>query len=146
MGWIDGVIDTLAEERHRITEPRRNLLQMVAGYRSPFTAEQLYADVRDAHPSIGRATVYRTLDLLHARGWLSRVHREDGEHAYVLADSGHQHYLVCKGCGEVTAFEGCDLDALLGGLASRLGFEIEGHWLEAFGRCRRCRRASGQPA
>jgi len=142
MNWIEGVIGTLSKERHRITRPRSNLLHIIAGYRSPFTAEQLYADVQGKHPSIGRATVYRTLDLLHSRGWLARVHRDDGEHAYVVADSRHQHYLVCKACGDVTAFEGCDVDSLLGGLARRLGFEIEGHWLEAFGRCRRCSHTS----
>lgn len=145
MDWVGSVIGTLTDERYRITEPRKHLLRRVAAYRTPFTAEQLYADTRGADGSVGRATVYRTLELLSETGWLSRIHREDGEHAYVAASSRHQHHLVCKACGDVVPFEGCDLDALLGGLADRLGFRIEGHWLEAFGQCHRCQRAA-QPS
>lgn len=121
-------------------------MRRLTGYTQPFSAEQVYADVQTDAETIGRATVYRTLDLLLARSWLARVHRDDGEHSYVLSDGGHEHHLVCTTCGSVTVFEGCDVEALIGGLAQRLGFLIEGHWLEAFGRCQRCQRTAGQSA
>ena len=146
MDWVGTIVSELSAEGHRITGARKNLLRRLAGYSEPFTAEQVYADVRKDEEAIGRATVYRTLDLLLARRWLARIHRDDGEHSYVLSDGGHEHHLVCTDCGSVTAFTGCDVDALIGGLAERLGFEIEGHWLEAFGRCRRCRRTAGSSA
>lgn len=146
MDWVNAVLATLSEERHRITEPRRKLLRRIVEYRSPFTAEQLFEDAGRSDRSIGRATVYRTLELLQSSGWLARVHREDDEHAYVVSDGRHQHYLVCTACGDATPIEGCDFDAALGGLAKRLGFEVEGHWLEAFGRCGRCRRTVQGPA
>ena len=142
MKWADAVIGELSIEGHRITEPRKRLLRRIATYTHPFSAEELYASVQQADDSIGRATVYRTLDLLLSRRWLARIHREDGEHAYVIAAGGHEHHLVCTQCGLVTAFEGCDLETLIGGLAQRLGFEIRGHWLEAYGRCQRCRRTA----
>ena len=140
MHWVDTVVGELSAEGHRITEPRKNLLRRIVGYTRPFTAEELYTGVQQAGEPIGRATVYRTLELLLSRRWLARIHRDDGEHAYVVTDGGHQHHLVCTGCGSVIAFEGCDVDALLGGLAQRLGFQIDGHWLEAFGQCQRCQR------
>ena len=84
--------------------------------------------------------MYRTLELLHKNQWLGLVHRSEGEHGYVVAEPGHQHHLVCRSCGNVIAFQGCDLEALLGGLAERLNFRIEGHWLEAFGVCQMCQR------
>ncbi len=146
MDWVNTIVSELSAEGHRITEPRRKLLRRLTGYTQPFSAEQVYADVQNDAETIGRATVYRTLDLLLARRWLARVHRDDGEHSYVLSDGGHEHHLVCTTCGSVTAFEGCDVEALIGGLAQRLGFLIEGHWLEAFGRCQRCRRTAGQSA
>lgn len=143
MSWVESIITTLSHEGYRITEPRKSLLRRVAQYTNPFTAEQVYSDLCSAGESVGRATVYRTLELLQSRHWLARIHRDDGEHAYVVTDGGHQHHLVCTSCGSVTAFEGCDVNALLGGLAERLGFRIDGHWLEAFGRCQRCQRAAG---
>lgn len=146
MDWVNTVVNELSAEGHRITEPRKKLLRRLTGYTQPFSAEQVYADVQKDAEAIGRATVYRTLELLLARHWLARIHRDDGEHSYVLSDGGHEHHLVCTNCGSVTAFEGCDLDVLIGGLAQRLGFQIEGHWLEAFGRCQRCQRTVGASA
>src|SRR5687767_15068074 len=107
MDWVMEVVRELSLEGHRITEPRKNVLRRIAGYTHPFSAEQVYADVRQSNDAIGRATVYRTLDLLLSRHWLARIHRDDGEHAYVITGGGHEHHLVCTDCGSVTAFEGC---------------------------------------
>lgn len=146
MDWVGSVVGELGKERYRITEARRDLLHRISEYARPFTAEQVYADVQQAGQSIGRATVYRTLELLLSRRWLARIHREDGEHAYVVTGGGHEHHLVCTSCGIAIAFEGCDFETMLGGLAQRLGFQVEGHWVEAFGRCQRCQRTAHRPA
>jgi len=138
VGWTDRVVEHLSDEGHRLTGPRRTILDQILRYSAPFTAEELVADLQQTH--VGRATVYRTLELLHSYQWLSLVHRPDGEHSYVVAEPGHQHHLVCRRCGSVIAFQGCELETLLGGLAERLSFRIEGHWLEAFGVCQSCQR------
>lgn len=138
MGWTERVVTNLADEGHRLTGPRRAILDYILRNNVPFTAEELIAELQRDDAQIGRATVYRTLELLHSRQWLSLVHRPEGEHGYVVAEPGHQHHLVCRTCGSVVAFEGCEIDTLLGGLAERLNFRIEGHWLEASGVCREC--------
>ena len=142
VGWTERVVTHLADEGHRLTGPRRAILEHILRYTAPFTAEELVTDLQQAGLHVGRATVYRTLELLHTHQWLSLVHRPEGEHGYVVAEPGHQHHLVCRGCGAVTAFEGCEIESLLGGLAERLNFRIEGHWLEAFGMCRGCQRTT----
>lgn len=146
MGWTERVVEHLADEGHRLTGPRRAILDYLLRYTVPFTAEELIADLQKAGVHVGRATVYRTLELLHNYQWLSLVHRPEGEHGYVVAEPGHQHHLVCRRCGTVTAFEGCEIDSLLGGLAERINFRIEGHWLEAFGVCRGCQRVNNDHA
>lgn len=150
MSWIERVLQSLSDDGHRVTGPRRAILERISRYSQPFTAEQLWldlAEVQAEHGTIGRATVYRTVDLLAETRWLARVHwsrstqtAADAEHAYVPVEPGHQHHLVCKNCGLVIAFEGCDIDHLLGGLAKRLNFRVDGHWLEAFGLCQSCQR------
>ncbi len=149
MPWVDKVLTYLSQQGHRVTGPRRTILDRIAQYSQPFSAEQLFKDVGGEAGPIGRATVYRTIDLLHDDHWLARVHwsaSKDGsasdEHAYVPVEQGHQHHLVCTSCGSVIAFEGCDLELLLGGLARRLNFRVEGHWLEIYGRCQVCQRLS----
>ncbi len=138
MRWSERVTNHFAAKGNRLTGPRRQILEQALHYTAPFTAEEMIADLGRANVQVGRATVYRTLELLHAHEWLRLVHRPGGEHGYVVGEPGHQHHLVCRSCGSVITFEGCELDTLLGGLAERLRFKIEDHWLEASGVCRSC--------
>ena len=151
MMWTDRVLIALSEKGHRVTGPRRAILDRIAQYTQPFSAEQLWIDLGGSGThgagQIGRATIYRTVDLLVEENWLARVHwsrsketATESDHAYVPVEPGHQHHLVCKSCGAVVAFEGCDIDELLGGLARRLNFRVDGHWLEAYGVCQVCQR------
>ncbi|NJN14979.1 MAG: transcriptional repressor [Oscillochloris sp.] len=119
----------------RITEPRERVLAAIVRFRTPFSAEQLYAEL----PETGRATVYRTLEQLHTTGWVARIHAQGGEDGYVASYPGHMHHLVCTNCGAVVIFEGCVVDALVDELARQTSFAIEGHLLQLYGRCERCR-------
>jgi Fur family transcriptional regulator, ferric uptake regulator len=147
MAWVENVLAYLSDKGHRVTEPRRAILDRIVGYAQPFSAEQLFKDLGGDSGPIGRATVYRTIDLLLGEHWLARVHWNPSkeaadDHAYVPVEQGHKHHLVCTNCGSVAAFEGCDLDGLLGGLARRLNFRVDGHWLEIYGLCQVCQRRS----
>ena len=147
MSWVDKVLKDLSGRGYRVTEPRRAIMERIAQYHQPFSAEQLFKDAGGEGGPIGRATVYRTVELLHDGHWLARVHwsaaKEDSiadEHAYVPIEQGHQHHLICRNCGSVVAFEGCDIDGILGGLARRLNFRVDNHWLEVSGLCQVCQR------
>jgi Fur family transcriptional regulator, ferric uptake regulator len=146
MAWVENVLTHLSNQGHRVTEPRRAILERIVCYAQPFGVEQLYQDLGGEGGPIGRATVYRTVDLLLADHWLARVHwspnqeTTSDDHAYVPVEQGHQHQLVCRVCGSVTTFEGCEIDALLGGLARRLNFRVDEHWLEIYGLCQACQR------
>jgi Fur family ferric uptake transcriptional regulator len=149
MSWTEKVLADLSAHGHRVTSPRRAILDRITQYTQPFSSEQLFKDLGGEKGPIGRATIYRTVDLLLDDGWLSRVHwsasRETAaasEHAYVPVEGGHQHHMVCKSCGTVVAFEGCQVDEILGGLARRLNFRVDGHWLEVYGLCQVCQRHS----
>jgi Fur family ferric uptake transcriptional regulator len=122
----------------RITEPRRELIQAIYQTQGPFTAEDLHDHLRVGGSRVGRATVFRTLDLLAGLRVLERVHQPDGHHSYVLSGPGHRHHLVCLACGNVVEFQGCNVDNFVGQLSSQTDFKIEGHWLEVFGRCATC--------
>ncbi|MCC6381556.1 MAG: transcriptional repressor [Dehalococcoidia bacterium] len=119
----------------RVTAPRRAILDVMARATAPFTAEELVAAV----PEVGRATVFRTVKLFQEAGVLCRVVREDGSPLYQLSGSGHHHHLVCSECGSVGEFSDAALDALIAQNADAQGFALDGHSLELYGRCRRCR-------
>lgn len=135
---LDDIRDLLARHGHRLTAPRRVVASAVLEQSRPFTAEGVVALVRDRAPAIGRATVYRTLELLASLDVLTRVLRSDGHPAYITGTPGHRHHLVCSGCGETVAFSACPVDGLVRDLSRDTQFRIEGHLLEVFGQCPAC--------
>ena len=106
------------------------------------TAEEL----RERLPRVGRATIYRSLKLLVEAGVLCRVLLEDGNLHYQLSHRGHHHHLLCVDCGASQDLLGCDIEDLLREVSTAHEFQLSGHWLEVYGRCRSCSHAAAAPA
>ncbi|HEX6508329.1 MAG TPA: Fur family transcriptional regulator [Chloroflexota bacterium] len=127
--------ETLARSGYRRTEPRRVILQAITHHAGPFTAESLADELRSS--GVGRATVFRTIDVMTDLGMLHRLHT-GGCHGYTVCPPGHHHHLTCSACGRVESVEGCGLDEQLARLAGNAGFAIEEHHLELSGLCADC--------
>ena len=128
----------LLEHGYRMTAPRRRIVQSVLRRERPFTAEQLV----DEMPQIGRATVYRTLEILASVDVLTRLLQPGGHPAYIVGSPGHRHHLVCSECGTVVSFTRCPFDDVIKDLGRDTDFAIQGHHLEVFGLCPDCRDLS----
>ncbi len=132
----------LSQHGYRLTSPRQRIVEQALTHERPFTAEQLVAELRDdndrAAVNIGRATIYRTLEILASTDVLSRVIQPDGHGAYVVDAPGHRHHLVCSGCGNTVAFTSCPVDELVQNLTTDTHFQIHDHLLEVFGLCPEC--------
>lgn len=127
--------DRLSDVGHRLTGPRRAVLDRIDAAPHPFTVEELCA----ALPDVGRATVFRTIRLLQDLDLVCRLPLEDGGVRYQLSiDEGHHHHLICSECGRVTEFSDAVLDRLIQDDARGAGFELEAHSLELYGRCPAC--------
>jgi Fur family ferric uptake transcriptional regulator len=130
----ESIVETLSSHGHRITGPRRAVIDAVLEHDRPFTAEQIVAQV----PSAGRATVYRTLELLASLDFCTRILQPGGHPAYVHGEPGHRHHLVCSGCGTTVSFTACPVDQIVDDLREATHFRIDGHHLEVFGACPDC--------
>lgn len=137
---IDQALDLLQEHGYRLTAPRRVIVESVLDFEHAFSADDLVKRVDEADPGVGRATVFRTLDVMAQAGLLDRLHHPDGCHSYVLGmgSEAHYHHLVCSSCGVVVPFEGCTVDNMLADLQRNTNFEISNHMLEVFGICETC--------
>jgi Fur family transcriptional regulator, ferric uptake regulator len=135
MSATDVLERSLLRSGHRLTGPRRQLLEVMDGLGDRFTADQVVA----ASPGVGRATVFRTLRLMQELGVVCQVVLDDGTTAYRLASEEHHHHIVCSDCGAVSDFSSHDIEDLLDELGRRTGFEIDSHRLELYGRCDACR-------
>ena len=120
----------------RVTPQRRAVLDAVAAQPGSFTVVQVYDRARKTEPSLGLATVYRTVELLRSTGSL-RPLTGAGEGAYVRCHTGHHHHLVCVSCGSVEDTELCGAPSAAV-LQRRHGFRAQSHELDVYGTCERC--------
>ncbi|MCH7838194.1 MAG: transcriptional repressor [Chloroflexi bacterium] len=135
MSDLDLIIQRLELHGHRITASRRRVLKALLDAPAHFTVDDVLRQATD----VGRATVFRTMKLLQDLNVVCRVMMENGSLHYRLSTSGHHHHLVCRSCGQVADFANCDVSSLIDQLARSTDYQIEGHWLEVYGRCASCR-------
>lgn len=135
VGRADWIVRRLADAGERMTGPRALVVRTLADQTGVVNPEAL---ANDLHPhGVGRATVYRTLDLLERHGMVTRVHVE-GCHGYTLCDEGHHHHLLCSDCHAVLPIDATGVEAEIRRLAERLHFRVETHTLEFAGVCQAC--------
>jgi Fur family transcriptional regulator, ferric uptake regulator len=123
----------------RVTRPRREIAKLIDRRNGHFTAAELLADAAERHVKVGRATIFRTLDLLSGQGALERIDLPSGEHAYVACEpEEHHHHVVCRSCGKSVEVADAGLQAVVREIGARSGFRIESHRLELYGLCPEC--------
>ena len=145
----DNVLDVFVRLGGQVTDQRRWVLEAVPR-EAPFHPDELCRRVRLARPQVGRATVFRTLRLLHDMGLVERCAQADGGRAYRLClacADGHHHHLLCVDCGQDTLVAGehlRDLEEALARMQAAYGHAPVAHELELRGRCGTCRRRDGE--
>jgi Fur family ferric uptake transcriptional regulator len=124
----------------RQSEQRREILRVFLKTEKHLTADELYRLVKKRVPSIGFATIYRTLKLLSECGLCRELRLGDGtvryEHLY-----GHEHHdhLICTKCGKFIEVVDQEIESLQEKLARKKGFTIQGHKLLIYGVCKDCK-------
>ena len=127
--------DQLNQRGIRDTAPRRAVAEAAVRRRGRFTSNDIVAEL--APHGVGRATVFRTLDLLVDLGVLARLH-SDSHHAYTVCGAEHHHHLVCIGCDTVEEIVSQSAERLVQEIAHDAGFQPQGHLLEIVGLCQAC--------
>lgn len=131
----------IAHKRLRLTRQRQFILETFLSMESHVSAEELYKEVSKRDPSIGLATVYRTLHLLSKSGLAQERQFGDGQTRYEH-DFNHSHHdhLICTECGDITEFEHPMIERLQEEIADRNKFSIYTHRLDIYGLCKRCNK------
>ena len=132
------LVEALDRAGRRMTGPRLAVADLVAARNGHFTAADLVADARRRHPGIGRATVFRALDLFTSLKLVERVDLPGGDHAYVACDPVHHHHAICTGCGRSLDVDDAGLTGVLAEIGRLSGFRVTTHRLEIFGLCTAC--------
>jgi len=130
----------LSQAGLRMTGPRRGVAQLLSEREGQFTAEELLAESQRRGLGIGRATIFRSLELLGRLNLVERIDLPSGEHAYLLCEPEHHHHVICSQCGRAASFGMDDrgLPERLEQVARATGYRIDAHRLEVYGRCPDC--------
>jgi Fur family ferric uptake transcriptional regulator len=137
--WADHAERELSRAGHRSGGARAEVLGLLGQQRCCLSAQEIHDELRRRERAVGLASVYRALDTLSGLGL---VHKVDvgGVACFEPADpSGeHHHHAICRRCGERSAFEDPELEALIERAGRRLGYEITAHDITLHGLCPAC--------
>ncbi|MBT3754807.1 MAG: transcriptional repressor [Candidatus Cloacimonetes bacterium] len=104
------------------------------------TSDELYKIISNKIPTIGIATVYRSLHLFCECGIARELKMEDGISRYepILGHEHHDH-LVCTKCGKFIEIIDSELEEIQRKIANRYRFNIQNHKMELYGLCSDCK-------
>ena len=148
MSHIDREMDAyraaLAAKGYSSTRQRLQLGEIVFSTHGHFTVDDLVDLARKAGVRVGRVTVYRTLNLMVDAGLVEErpFDRERMRYEHTVGHSHHDH-MVCVSCGKVIEFESPAIERAQQQAAVREGFTVLHHSHTLFGRCKACRKRSG---
>lgn len=104
------------------------------------SVDELLDKAKQRDPTLGAATVYRTMKILADAGLASARHFEGGQTRYEAALDRHHHdHLICTSCGNITEFENERIEELQDRVASEHDFTVTHHKLELYGLCSACK-------
>src|SRR3954447_1356859 len=141
---LNRLLAQLEASGRRVTTQRVAVCEALLAHGGHPTAAEVYQRVHAAHPLISQATVYNTLSALEELGLIRLLHLVGDDHAhYDLSVDPHVN-AVCTSCGRITDIHTDTLEALLGLVATRSGYQLsQGEGVIVYGLCPDCAAARG---
>lgn len=131
----------LREHNLPVTQQRETIAETVFFADEHLSVGDIERAVRDQGIQVGKATVYRTLDLLREAGVVQEHDFGEGFKRYEpLAAQSHHEHLLCIECGKVVEFSSERFERMSALVAEEHGFRPHHHRLEIYGVCRECQR------
>jgi Fur family ferric uptake transcriptional regulator len=132
----------LTKNRLKRSDQREAILDVFLRSARHLSVDDLFRLVKRKHSDVGRTTVYRTLKLLQAAGLASELQIEGQSRFEREYKRQHHDHFICRSCGDIIEFSSPEIERLQDEVAAGIGFVIEGHRHQIFGRCRRCARSA----
>jgi Fur family ferric uptake transcriptional regulator len=142
--WAAHAREVLREAGHHKGAARDEMIELLSQQGCALSALEIEDALRRSargERGVGRASVYRVLELLGEHGLVNRLDVGDGIARYELVDpaGAHHHHLLCEECGQLVPFHDRDLERSIERLSRRLGFRTDEHEVVLRGTCSGCR-------
>jgi Fur family transcriptional regulator, ferric uptake regulator len=129
----------LRDAGYKLTNARLTILDVLETHGGHMTSAEVLEKVEARTPDIGRASVFRALDLFTRLSIIRPTYINDSSTpTYVLMPGGHHHHIICTNCARIIEFEDCHLEKLERELERQFRVRLTGHLLEFYGLCADC--------
>ncbi|BDU51530.1 Fur family transcriptional regulator [Haliovirga abyssi] len=116
----------------KLTENRKEIFNIIKSSKKPISAKVIQSKIKD---KLDCSTVYRTLEFLTKKQIINSVSFK-GKSFYYYGTGGH--FLFCKECGEIIAFDQCIIGDLESKIEDKFNYKITNHVLYFQGYCSKC--------
>ena len=116
-----------------MTGQRRVIARVLSAAKDHPDVEEVYRRANAVDARISLSTVYRTIKLFEANGFLERHDFGAGRGRYEETARRHHDHLIDIESGKVIEFRNEEIEQLQERVARELGFNLVGHKLELYG-------------
>jgi Fur family transcriptional regulator, ferric uptake regulator len=130
----------LREQGLPVTQQREVVASVIFNSSDHLSVEQIEAELKKEGEKIGKATIYRTIEILVRSGLVEEHDFGEGFKRYEHLFGGqpvHEH-LICTACSKVVEFQSQEVVRLQEDTARTHGFLPTRHKLEIYGICADC--------
>ncbi|HXR61120.1 MAG TPA: Fur family transcriptional regulator [Solirubrobacterales bacterium] len=138
--WSEHALAALAQAGYRRGGARTAVVEALAHHSCAVTALELEEELRRQKVRVGRASVYRALEVLEELRLVQRFEAARGVAGYERIDPAghHHHHAICRRCGRVEPFEDRALEQAIGQVSDQVPFDVAEHEVVLRGLCERC--------
>lgn len=126
-----------------VTQQREVVADVVFSSREHLSVEEIEARLKERGERIGKATIYRTMEILVRSGLVEDHDFGDGfkRYEHLFGQQPVHEHLVCTHCRKVTEFRSPEIQRLQDQVSRQHGFLPTRHRLEIYGLCADCQAA-----
>jgi Fur family peroxide stress response transcriptional regulator len=135
---INEFIDVLRRKGNKVTPQRIELFKIIKNSKHP-TVEEVYQKVKENHPTVSPATVYKTIELLRGMGEVQEIGVINGKILYETNMTPHIN-IHCLECGRVEDIFSEKIKESISNLAVKSQYKIIGQSFNFFGYCPECQK------
>lgn len=147
MDEFDLFKDFLQLQKLRWTPQRKMILDTFLSFEGHVQIESLYKKILERDPSLGIATVYRTLNLLVDCELVEAHSFQNGKKTYErMFQVRHHDHLICTTCEKTIEFEHPLIEKYQVEICEAYGFTLKSHKMELLGICNKCRIKNHNPS
>jgi Fur family ferric uptake transcriptional regulator len=129
-----------------VTPQREAVADAIFSSKGHLSVEDIELSLRGSGERIGKATIYRTVEILVRSGLVEELDFGEGfkRYEHLFGSNPVHEHLICINCHSVVEFRSPEVERLQEETASLNGFISIRHRLEIYGLCETC-QARGVP-